>query len=1695
MKAFLTLFTLTLLSFSANAQIPANDDCAGLVNLGEAPYCSAAGQFTNLNATTSVVDVPGANVPACFNNSAERDVWFQFTLPSDGSVVDIEISVFGDVGGNGTMKMPQVALYRGDCTFGNLDELACAAAPLNVNEVRLQQLGLSTGIPYFLRINDYSATGTPNAGTFKLCIQPYVADFNIGDVAGTSSCSGTLWDSGGPNGDYSSSENLTFTICPQDFHQCILVNVENYQLEQGYDFLHFYQGDDVSDVKLTQLTGLGNSFQVQVAGPCATIGFTSDGSLTDAGFKITWTCSPNACTTPPPTTCSDPDVIAGLPFAANNLSTCFSGNSVNDGPCNDEIFLSGNDYIFTYTSPGDECINVATTGTGLGAGVGVYDQCPSLPGANCITSAGGGFASINPTVNAAFLENPGTYYIVFGAGLDCSPFNIAVNTVTCPVVVPSASTCDDALDIGGCSNTLPEIITLTPGAGDPNFIQQGVNQGCFVLPQFNYSFFYFKAGADGKFGFTVQAADPTLDGEDIDFNVWGPIDDAADICDFVSNNQPVRSSWTGTALPSGTGLPLTGMADLHPTLFTPVSDDFDCDNPSTPGADGDAFVRRLDVEAGKFYVVMLDDFSNVITDSGISIDFSGTTAGVLNALGDEITVSSDTAVCAGQPVQLNATGGAAYFWSPSNSLSCTNCPNPIATPTQSTSYEVQIVTACDVVTRVVNVKTIELDLGPDVTYCNNATFTLNANGYQDAVYVWTGPPGLSCDDCPSPEVSGLTTGVYTFTATMTTPQCSETDAITVTIIPGQQPQYNIADDKIICQGQTVFIGGTQVPNILYSWLVGNNPTPFSTLSNPSVTPSVTTTYYLLALDPNSTCPIPSFDSIKVEVVPRPLLDMQGDTAICNGESVQLAYHQSQPGVNYSWTWSPSVGSPLDDPNSATPIATPQGFPSAVTPYTFTLTATISACTVVVNVPVDVVDFNLNLNVTDTAICKGSPVTVNATLTPPPPGGGMVTWQPTTGLQIAPNGLSAIALPNKPSLYVATAAVPGCIRMDTLNIHVDSLPPYLTILPIDTMICKGAMVELTTNPLPDLGSFPIPPLEFLWTPADGQLTPDSLINMVVQPDTTTVYYRKTTNGVCMRTDSALVKVIPPAQMFIVPADTTICPGQSVQLQLIPVTPGITGIMWSPPDGLSCFEECYNPVATPGGSMTYMAEGEFMGCPVNATTNINVSPLPSIQMTGQTELCEGASVTLNTAYDPLSNYVWASTDPNFQPSQNPTVTPTLSMTTYSVTATNAIGCTNVGSVTIRVNPQPSLTVDGDTTICLNFSTQLTASGSVPGTYIWNTGQTGQNITVTPSSMTVYTVTYTPNNSVCPPIIGSVTVNVSGVGPQVTPQSDLELCPGSQVILNTIPPPSPATTYTWTSIPPGFNFNQAIPPPQTPDTTTEYLVTAINGQCTLMQTIKVVVYSATLTLPDEVRVCAGESVNITANGSLTGTYLWSTGQTTSTITVSPTQTTTYTVEYIYGDSCLLDGAVDVIVLPSFMLTIEAEPDTNRINIGETVELTGIVSPSQNLTNFQFAWTENGQQSVGNTESVTLTPEGNETSVAYTLVATSPNGCSQEARIEFELVQPKVVVPNAFTPNNDGVNDVFRLKVLEGTIRMLQMDVYNRWGEKVFSSNEPDAAWDGKMSDGKGAPSDVYVYYIRWERGDGALQPPFKGDVALLR
>ncbi|MBK8567500.1 MAG: CUB domain-containing protein [Saprospiraceae bacterium] len=727
---FNLLFLFSLASVFAQ---PSNDDCNGIINLGIAPICPHPDTFTNVGATQSMVFTnPADNLPSCYTGGVvNRDVWFQFLVPPDGSVLDYTIELNGVNGANGSIVQPQIAVYRGECLTDELAELYCATASLGETSLSLDLTNTTPGLPLFLRISDWSASGSPNWGDFVLCIKPLEPVFNMGEASSTASCFGTLYDAGGPGADYSANEDYTFTVCPQQFTACIAVNLVLVSTEEGYDFLKIYAGDDINAPLIANFDGFSTQVQVQVPSQCVTFQFKSDDSVFDEGFELTWQCLPTSCVIAPPSTCANPTQVPALPFLANGLTTCNAQNAVNVGPCDDDDWMQGEDVIFTYTSTGDECVSVGISGSNGSTAVGIFDGCPSVAN-TCIAVAGGQDEGPDPIIEAAFLPGAGTYYIVVENPFFCTPFNIEIKEVTCPVIMPSAAFCDVAQSLNGCDN-LPSIVNIAPGQGDPDFLVDNINEGCwggFNTP--NFTFFYFQAQVAGEFAFVVEAANPE-EASDIDFQVWGPIDNYENICEFARTTQPTRSSFAQ-------GFQPTGLAHVNPISGLAVTDT--CEQAGFPPLGGDGFLRPIPVEVGEFYLVMINDYGNDIESGAISIDLSGTSNGALDPTSINFSVTKDTVICPGDSIQLLATGGEVFQWFPVDGLSCQYCPNPISTPTQSTNYSVAMSTLCLTDTLDVKIDVLNVNAGPDITICLNEDIKITAGSdFSNIIYQWVAPPG------------------------------------------------------------------------------------------------------------------------------------------------------------------------------------------------------------------------------------------------------------------------------------------------------------------------------------------------------------------------------------------------------------------------------------------------------------------------------------------------------------------------------------------------------------------------------------------------------------------------------------------------------------------------------------------------------------------------------------------------------------------------------------------------------------------------------------------------------------------------------------------------------------------------------------------------------------------------------------------
>ncbi len=326
------------------------------------------------------------------------------------------------------------------------------------------------------------------------------------------------------------------------------------------------------------------------------------------------------------------------------------------------------------------------------------------------------------------------------------------------------------------------------------------------------------------------------------------------------------------------------------------------------------------------------------------------------------------------------------------------------------------------------------------------------------------------------------------------------------------------------------------------------------------------------------------------------------------------------------------------------------------------------------------------------------------------------------------------------------------------------------------------------------------------------------------------------------------------------------------------------------------------------------------------------------------------------------------------------------TYVATlqACNSFGC-NSQNMTITVASAPSLTVN-NASICNGASATLTATPAISGgSYLWSPGgQTTQSIIVNPSANTAYNVSYTLFGCTSNPQTSTVTV---GSTPTVTASGSVTICQGQSAVL-TATPSSAGGTYQWS---PSMETTATIN--ASPSTTTEYTVTyTLNGCASSASAVYVTVQPEPTATVNNSNICEGETANLTCTPATSGgTYLWSPGgETTSTISVSPASSTSYSVIYTLNgcESSPQTSSVTVNPIPAVSV--------NNVTVcpGETGTITA--TPSQ--SGGTYLWSPGSET----TPSINVSPTSSSSySIVYTL-----NGCESSPQTSSVTVNPSPIV-----------------------------------------------------------------------------------------
>jgi len=206
--------------------------------------------------------------------------------------------------------------------------------------------------------------------------------------------------------------------------------------------------------------------------------------------------------------------------------------------------------------------------------------------------------------------------------------------------------------------------------------------------------------------------------------------------------------------------------------------------------------------------------------------------------------------------------------------------------------------------------------------------------------------------------------------------------------------------------------------------------------------------------------------------------------------------------------------------------------------------------------------------------------------------------------------------------------------------------------------------------------------------------------------------------------------------------------------------------------------------------------------------------------------------------------------------------------------------------------------------------------------------------------------------------------------------------------------------------------------------------------------------------------------------------------------TDTGTYEVTLTVGNgasACTDTFAREITLQYPPEITIEAEPQSIPIGVSSQLNIT------QN-PNYTYEWSPTNSLNFSDIPNPIATPTQTTT---YTVIVTNQEGCISEAMITVEILppfcgEPNIFVPNAFTPNNDGENDSFRVRA-SSLITDFYFAIYDRWGDQIFESEDIAEGWDGTFR-GRTLPPDVYGFYmqIRCANNEEYFK---KGNVTLLR
>ncbi len=1002
--------------------------------------------------------------------------------------------------------------------------------------------------------------------------------------------------------------------------------------------------------------------------------------------------------------------------------------------------------------------------------------------------------------------------------------------------------------------------------------------------------------------------------------------------------------------------------------------------------------------------------------------------------------ATPTAVCSGQQAILTASGASSYTWSANagSVTTATAAVNPVA----PTVYTVTGANGGCISTQTVSVAitsapTLTATATPTAV-CSGQQAILTASGATS--YTWSANAGsvTTATAAVNPTVA------TTYTVTGANGTCISTQTVSVAITT--PPSLTVtASPTSVCAGQQAVLTASGATS--YTWDANAGSATTATVA---VTPTLQTTYTVTG--DNAGCI--STQTVTVNITAPPTLTITATPAvICNGQSTLLT--GSGAGT---YTWTANAGGVTTNTVSVSPTSS----------TSYTLTGDNGGCTATQVIAVTVNNGPTSL---DSAFAAAACGQSNGSYTINVINGGSPNYQvnfnntgftPITSLPYVVGSLAAAVYPvviqdNNGCTYTTSVVINnsgGITQVDSTTGNASCNPPNSGYIVLNSVTGGTGpyQVEVNGGGFNNIPSFP-----------------DTLKNLTAGVYTVTVR----DNSGCLHTTMITVGSNGAITASGISFQNAACtPPNSGIIFINSITGGTGPFQYSVNGGplttITTFPDSIKNVTA--GSYTVVIQ-DAMGCTNTSVINVGSQGGPTAATTTlASDTCSKGVGTLvvSNVSGGFPAYQYSMNGGPLQSSN--TFTGLAGATVYTITVQDNNGCTYTFTDSLGMIPAPSPTVTamGLTIFCEGGSVVLSSSSATGNT--WSTSATTQTISVTTSG--VYSVSVSQNGCTAASNTIAVTVNPT---PTITVNSAM-ICTGGSTSLAA----SGGNTYTWSPAT-GLSSTTGAFVTANPGTTTVYTITALDGNnCPGAGTATVTVNplpSPPLVNPDTLYYCLYQPADsLTASAGPGATLNW------YDVNMNPLPgapvpstsilgTTTYYVSQTQGICQGTTTPIVVMVVPGPSAVFTTNPVGGAIMIGQPV----IFTPSQQNPLFTYLWNFADPGSSSNTSTL-VTPTHIYDNVGLfcpqLYVISNQTGCADSSTLCIEVIGGvTVTIPNVFSPNDDKINDVFSIKT-EG-IKELAVEIYDRWGLKMYGWNSISGYWDG-TTNGKRCSDGTYFYVV---------------------